>query len=182
MVLLRGVNVGGHRTFRPTTLAEQLKHLDAVNIGAAGTFVIRRPVTRRQLRTELAGRLPFDTQIMICQGHEIVRLLSQNPFADQPVRPGIVRFVSVLSQRPRSAPSTPMSFPGSGKWLLKILARDNRFVFGVYRRHMKVISYLGTFDRLFGVPATTRNWNTITSIARVLGNSGPDVIRMKPEN
>ncbi|HEU4387048.1 MAG TPA: hypothetical protein VFV34_04580, partial [Blastocatellia bacterium] len=40
---LRGVNVGRHRTFRPTTLAKQLKHLDAVNIDAAGTFVIRRP-------------------------------------------------------------------------------------------------------------------------------------------
>ncbi|HEY3053576.1 MAG TPA: hypothetical protein VGK04_09345, partial [Thermoanaerobaculia bacterium] len=72
----------------------------------------------------------------------------------------------------RSAPSTPMSFPSSGQWLLKILARDNRFVFGVYRRHMKVISYLGTFDRLFGVPVTTRNWNTITAIARVLGYGG----------
>mgnify|MGYP002147343014 CR=1 FL=1 len=73
---------------------------------------------------------------------------------------------------PRSAPPTPMSFPSSGKWLMKLLARDDRFVFGVYRRHMKVISYLGTFDRLFGVPVTTRNWNTITAIARVLGNGG----------
>jgi len=172
VVLLRGVNVGGHRTFRPTTLAEQLKHLDAVNIGAAGTFVIRRPVSRTQLRAELARRLPFDAEIMICQGWEIVRLMSQNHFADQPVRPDIVRFVSVLSKRPRSAPSTPMSFPSSGKWLLKILARDNRFVFGVYRRHMKVISYLGTFDRLFGVPVTTRNWNTITAIATVLRSAG----------
>jgi hypothetical protein len=42
----------------------------------------------------------------------------------------------------------------------------------VYRRHMKVISYLGRFDRLFGIPTTTRNWNTITAIARVLGNGG----------
>jgi uncharacterized protein (DUF1697 family) len=171
VVLLRGVNVGGHRTFRPTTLTEQLKHLDAVNIGAAGTFVIRQPITRVQLRAELARKLPFDTEIMICQGREIVGMMSRNHFADHPVRPDIVRFVSVLSQRPRSAPSTPMSFPSSGKWLLKILARDNRFVFGVYRRHMKVISYLGTFDRLFGVPVTTRNWNTITAIARVLGNA-----------
>ena len=170
VVLLRGVNVGGHTTFRPTTLAEQLKHLDAVNIGAAGTFVIRRPVTRAQLRAELARRLPFDTEIMICQGREILRLMSQNPFADQPVRSGVVRFLSVLSQRPRSAPPTPRVFPASGKWLLKILARDNRFVFGVYRRHMKVISYLGTFDRLFGLPVTTRNWNTITAIARVAGH------------
>ena len=172
VVLLRGVNVGGHRTFRPTTLAEQLKHLDAVNIGTAGTFVIGRPVTQAQLRAELARRLPFDAEIMICQGREIVRLMSQNHFADQPVRPDIVRFVSVLSKRPRSAPATPMSFPPRGKWLLKILARDSRFVFGVYRRHMKAISYLGTLDRLFGVPVTTRNWNTITAIARVLGNGG----------
>jgi hypothetical protein len=149
-------------------LAEQLEHLDAVNIGAAGTFVIRRAVSRAQLRAELARRLPFETVVMICQGSEIVRAMSRNHFADQPVRPDIVRFVSVLAKRPRSAPSTPMTFPSSGKWLLKILAREDRFVFGVYRRHMKVISYLGTFDRLFGVPVTTRNWNTLTEIARVL--------------
>jgi uncharacterized protein (DUF1697 family) len=172
VVLLRGINVGGHRTFRPARLAEQLKHVDAVNIGATGTFVIRRPVTQAQLRAELARRLPFEARIIICQGREIVRLISQNHFADQPVRPDVVRFVSVLSQRPRSAPSMPMTFPSSGKWLLKILARDNRFVFGVYRRHMKVIGYLGTLDRLFGIPVTTRNWNTITAIARVLGHSG----------
>ena len=172
VVLLRGVNVCGHRTFRPTTLTEQLKHLDAVNIGAAGTFVIRQPITRAQLRAELGSRLPFDAEIMICEGREIVRLMSRNRFAGQPMQPDIVRFVSVLSRRPRSALSMPMSLPSSGTWLLKILASDNRFVVGLYRRHMKVISYLGTFDRLFGIPVTTRNWNTITAIAKVLGNGG----------
>ena len=168
VVLLRGVNVGGHRTFRPTTLIQQLKHLDAVNIGAAGTFVIRRPIAQAQLRAEFERRLPFDAEIMICQGRDIVRLMSQNHFADQPVRPDVVRFVSVLSQRPRSTPSMPMAFPSSGQWQLKILARDDRFVIGVYRRQMKAIGYLGMIDRLFGVPVTTRNWNTITQIAGVL--------------
>src|SRR5207247_11296765 len=127
VVFLRGVNVGGHRTFRPTTLTQQLKHLDAVNIGAAGTFVIRQPVTRARLRAELASRLPFNTEIMICQGREIVRLMSHNHFADQPKRPDIVRFVSVLAPRSRSAPSMPVSFPSSGPWLFKLLARDNLF-------------------------------------------------------
>lgn len=169
VVLLRGVNVGGHRTFRPSRLAEQLKHLDAVNIGAAGTLVIRRPVSRSQLRVELVRRLSFDTEIMICQGREIIGLMSHDCFSDHAVRPDIVRFVSVLSRSPRSAPSTPMSFPSTGKWLLKILARENRFVFGVYRRHMKVISYLGRLERVFGVPVTTRNWNTITAIAKLCG-------------
>jgi uncharacterized protein (DUF1697 family) len=173
VVFLRGVNVGGHRTFRPTTLTKQLTHLDALNIGAAGTFVIQQPVTATQLRAELASRLPFDTEIAICQGREILRLMSHSRFAGQPIGPDLVRFVSVLSKRPRLTPSMPMNLPSNGRWLLKILGRDKRFIFGVYRRHMKAIGYLGTLDRLFGVPVTTRNWNTMTTIARVLGQGGP---------
>jgi len=163
--------VGGHRTFRPTTLVRDLNHLDAVNIGAAGTFVIRQPITQRQLRTELARRLPFDCTVVICKGRDIVRLTSRNPFGDERMRPDTVRFVSVLTGRPTLTPPTPLTMPSRGRWLLKILARENRFVFGVYRRHMKVIGYLGTLDRLFGVPVTTRNWNTITAIARVLART-----------
>jgi uncharacterized protein (DUF1697 family) len=170
VVFLRGVNVGGHRTFRPKELVAQLEHLDAVNIGAAGTFVIRQPVTRAQLRAEISRRLPFDAQIMICHGREIVGLMTQDQFADEPVRKDIVRFVSVLSRRPRAVPSLPMVIPSSGEWMLKVLDRDNLFVFGVYRRHLKAIGHLGTLDRLFGVPVTTRNWNTITAIAKVLGH------------
>jgi len=33
---------------------------------------------------------------------------------------------------------------------------------------MKTIGYLGQIDKLFGVPATTRNWNTIIAIVRIL--------------
>ncbi len=168
VVLLRGVNVGGHRTFRPSVLAEQLKHLDAVNIGAAGTFVIWQSVSRTRLRAEFARRLPFETEMMICQGREIVRLVSHDLFSDHAARPDIVRFVSVLSRAPRSAPSTPMSIPSTGKWQVRVLARENRFVVGLYRRQMKAIGHLGTLDRVFGVPVTTRNWNTIIAIADVL--------------
>ena len=168
VVFLRGVNVGGHRTFRPTTLVAQLKQFDAANIGAAGTFVIRQPVTAAQLRAELARRLPFETEIIICPGREIVRLSSQNHFGNEPAAPDVVRFVSVLAKRPRVAPPMPVSLPATGQWLLRIVASDHRFVVGAYRRHMKAIGYLGMLDKLFGVPVTTRNWNTMTAIAKVL--------------
>jgi uncharacterized protein (DUF1697 family) len=177
IVLLRGVNVGGHRTFRPARLAEQLRHLGAVNIGAAGTFVIQRPVSQTQLRRELASRLPFETQIMICRSREIAQLLSRDWFAGTPSRRDIVRFVSVLSRVPRLSPRLPLILPGPSnrtgptmrdEWLVKVLARDGRFVIGEYRRQMKAIGYLGTLDRVFGASATTRNWNTITAIAKVL--------------
>jgi hypothetical protein len=67
-----------------------------------------------------------------------------------------------------------MRFPSSGQWLLKVLAKRNRFVIGMYRRQMKVIGLLGSLDRLYGVALTTRNWNTFAAIAKVLGNKLPD--------
>jgi uncharacterized protein (DUF1697 family) len=169
VVLLRGVNVGGHRTFRPSMLAQQLQHLGAVNIGAAGTFVIRQPVSQSQLRAELAKRLPFETHIMICPSRDIVRLLSHDWFAGRPSRPDIVRFVSLLSRTPRLPPRLPLTLPSRGQWLLRVLACEGRFVIGEYRRQMKAIGHLGTLDRVFGTPATTRNWNTIAAIGKVLG-------------
>jgi uncharacterized protein (DUF1697 family) len=168
VVLLRGVNVGGHRTFRPAALAEQLSHFDAVNIGAAGTFVFRRPPSRARLRAELARRLPFETEMVMCKGRDIVAMCATDRFADHPDRPDIVRFVSVLARTPRSTMTLPMGLPVSGEWLVRLLAREGRFVFGVYRRHMKAVGYLGKIDAIFGVPATTRNWNTIAAIARVI--------------
>ena len=168
VVFLRGVNVGGHKTFRPAVLAKGLQHLDAVNIGAAGTFVVRRPTSRTKLRDELARGLPFDAEVMICDGRDILRLVARNPFAGLPEEPDLVPFVSVMAKRSRSGPPTPISFPPTGTWLLKVLGTDNQFIFGVYRRHMKAIGYLGKIDRLFGCPVTTRNWNTINAIAKVL--------------
>lgn len=168
VVLLRGVNVGGHRTFRPSVLAGQLKHLDAVNIGAAGTFVVRRPVSRARLRAELSRRLPFAADVTICEGREIAGLLSRDFFSGVAARPDLVRFVSVLSRSPRQAPAVPMTLPASGRWLVRVLAREGRFVVGLYRRQMKAIGALGALDRVFGASATTRNWNTVAAIAALL--------------
>jgi uncharacterized protein (DUF1697 family) len=177
IVFLRGINIGGHRKLRPAALAAELKSLDIVNIGAAGTFVIRRPITRAQLRAELSRQLPFDAGITICHGRELVAFLSQDPFRFQRTGPHVTRFVTVLARRPRTRPPLPLTFPSSGRWLLKVVGREQRFVFGLYRRDMKVIGYLGQLDRLFGVPGTTRNWNTIRAIVRALGGNDPSSYR-----
>jgi uncharacterized protein (DUF1697 family) len=168
VVFLRGVNVGGHRTFRPSALAQKLKHYDAVNIGAAGTFVIRRPVALAELRAELHRRLPFQSEVMICRGKDLLSVAARDPFGSEPIKPDVVRFVSVLAKRPAVLPSLPLRLPPDGEWLIRILASENRFVFGMYRRHMKTIRYLSRIDSLFGAPGTTRNWNTFAAIIKVL--------------
>jgi hypothetical protein len=97
-----------------------------------------------------------------------MRLEMENPFGTQPSPPDVVRFVSILSKAGGVRASLPVTFPADGEWLVRVIASEGQFVFGVYRRHMKTIGYLGQIDKLYGVPATTRNWNTIIAIIRML--------------
>jgi len=173
VVFLRGVNVGGHRAFRPSLLAKELSDVDIVNIGAAGTFVVRNRISQATLRAELAKRLPFETEVVICKGADVLELQSANPFAGQPAGPNITWFVSILAQRGRPLPSIPFTLPSGDDWSLKVIALKDQFVLGLYRREMKAIRYLGQLDKIFGVPATTRNWNTITAISRILQKAEP---------
>lgn len=168
VVLLRGVNVGGNRTFRPAKLVEQLKHLDAVNIGAAGTFVVRKPIGQAALKLEFARRLPFATEIMVCRGRDLAKLAARDYFGGDTAAPDIMPFVSVLARQPKAPFKTPAVFPEKGKWLLKIFAIEGRFLIGAYRRQMKAIDYLGSLDKTLGVPVTTRNWNTLNTIVKLL--------------
>ena len=173
VVFLRGVNVGGHRTFRPSLLARELSDYDVVNVGAAGTFVVRKPVlrtpgSRAKFCTALLRKLPFEAEIVLCEGRDLMRLEMENPFGNQPSPPDVVHFVSVLSKAGGVRVPLPVAFPSDGEWLVRVIASEGQFVFGEYRRHMKTIGYLGQIDKLYGVPATTRNWNTIIAIMRIL--------------
>jgi uncharacterized protein (DUF1697 family) len=169
VVFLRGVNVGGHRTFRPTVLARELRDYDVVNIGASGNLVVRKPGrSRAKFRAELMRKLPADTQVMLCDGRDLLRLETENLFGAEPPASDVVRFVSILSKAGAVRASLPVSFPPHGDWLVRVIASKGRFIFGMYRRHMRTISYLGKIDALFGAPATTRNWNTIMAIVRIL--------------
>jgi uncharacterized protein (DUF1697 family) len=172
VIFLKGVNVGGHRTFRPSVLANEFRRFDVVNVGAAGTFVIRKAVNPVTLRAEMVRRLPFETDVMICKGGDILRLVTADPFVGQPSAGDIVRFVSVLAARPPSSPPIPLNLPHDGRWCLKVVTCQGRFVCGLYRREMRAIRYLGQLEKVLGVPVTTRNWNTMLAIVRILKGSG----------
>lgn len=172
VVFLRGVNVGGHKTFRPSLLAKELAEFDVANIGAAGNFVVRKPISQSTLRAELVRRLPFEAEIMICPGRDIINLTTSDPFVNEPSGPDIVRFVSVLARRPRGLPPLPLILPPGDQWLVKLIAVRSRFAFGLYRRQLRVLAYLSQLEKRLGVSATTRNWNTINAIVKVLKGGG----------
>ena len=171
VVFLRAINVGGANRCRPTQIAEQLAKFGVVNIGAVGTFVVREEVSESVLRAALARKLPFKCEIMICPAKAVLDLMRRDPFANQPSGPDVVRFVNVLAKPLHSSLVTEhssLSLPSDDDWLLRVVAIQGRFVLGLYRRQMKAISCLGKLEKLLGVPATTRNWNTIEKVAKIL--------------
>ena len=171
VVFLRGVNVGKANRCQPAAIATQLSKLGVINIGAVGTFIVRENASESALRAAIAKKLPFKCEIMICPARDIIKLASKDPFSEQRSDQNITRFVSVAAKRIATPPPLPFNLPSENEWLLKVIAIREKFILGLYRRQMKAIGYLGKIEKLVGVPATTRNWNTIEKIVKLLRNA-----------
>ena len=169
VVFLRGVNVGGNRTFQPSLLARALAQWNAVNVGAAGTFVIRKPIGEAALRAEFLARLPFETHLTICRGRDLLELAAAKPFSNPPAGNDTRPYVSVLAKRPRTLPHLPISQPPGEKWQVRIVEVSGKLVLSLARRLGKTILYPNeVVEKQFGTPATTRNWDTIVTLCEIL--------------
>jgi uncharacterized protein (DUF1697 family) len=168
VVFLRGVNVGGHKTFSPRALAKQLAELDVVSIGAAGTFVVRKSVSQAAIKSEISSKLKFEPGIMICKAREILDLAAADPFAAEP-SDGVTRYVTILAKRPASSPELPLLKPDGDEWQVMVLAIQDRFALSLHRRQGRNLIYPNeVIEKKLGVAATTRNWNTIEAICEIL--------------
>ena len=111
VVFFRGINVGGH-------------------VGAAGTFVVRKPGPRADCLPELRRKLPFEAGVAFCDGSDLIRMEMENPFGAEPPPPDVVRFLSILATAGRTKVSLPIALPEDGEWFVRIIGSKNRLVFG----------------------------------------------------
>lgn len=170
VVFLRGINVGGNKSFKPSALAKALSEHDVVNIGAAGTFVVRSRINQTDLRRAIEKQLPVDAEIIIRPAKEIINLVEADPFAKRKSGDGIKHYATVLARTPRAdAPKPPITTPDGSNWQVRIFDRRERFALSEHRRVGKKLVYPNeVVEKQLGVPATTRNWNTIQKIYAAL--------------
>ena len=169
VIFLKAVNVGGHQTFKPGILAKQLAEFDVVNVGAAGTMVVRGKIGVTQLREEILRRLPFKPELMICPGREILALAADARFRDGPYGKDLRQFVSVMAKTPAHEPALPLERPAGGKWEVRLFAVTGRFAVSLWRRQERGVLYPNSVvEKHFGMPATTRGWNTILAVRDLL--------------
>jgi uncharacterized protein (DUF1697 family) len=169
VAFLRGANVGGHRKFQPAALAKEMAQFGVVNIGAAGTFVVKKPVGAAAFRAELASRLPFETEIMVCAASEILALAKNDPFSDPPGGKDLRRLVTVLAKPPKTLPKLPIRFPEGKAWQVDLFRITGRFAFTFWRPGPKRLIYPNAVaEKVLGIPGTTRSWSAIEAVCGIL--------------
>lgn len=171
VVFLRGVNVGGHRKFQPAGLAKEMAEFGVVNIGAAGTFVVTQPVSAAAFRKELGTALPFETEVMICPGSEILDLCKSDPFADAPAGRDVRQLVTVLATKVKTLPKLPIRRPEGKDWQVDVFRIAARFAFSYWRREdpaKPMIYPNAVVEKVLGIPGTTRSWSAFEKACAIL--------------
>jgi uncharacterized protein (DUF1697 family) len=161
--------VGGYQKFQPGKLAEELAQFDVVNIGAAGTFVVRVNVSQTKLRAEVLRRLPFKPELMICAARDVLELAQSKPFRNVSAGKDIGQFVTVIQKVPRVKLQRPIEQPTGDQWEVRIVAIIGRFALSVRRLGQTYSN--AVVEKYLGIPATTRSWTTIEAIREVLEQS-----------
>ena len=168
VVFLRGANVGKHNRFHPTILVQELAQFGLTNVGAVGTFVVRKDVSEASLRSALLGKLPFKCEVMICSAKAIVDLVRGNPFRDE-TGGDIETYVTLMAKTPVNLPKLPIYAPNEQRWEVKLVRVVGTAVLSLRRRLRNGRFYPNEIiEKKFDVAATTRNWNTIEKVAKIL--------------
>lgn len=165
VVFLRAVNVGGTSVFSVAQLARDLARYDVKNIGAAGTFVVKKAPSAAVLKKEVLARVPLAKQpeVMIRPAKELLDLVASDPFANREGRP----FVCVVAKKPAELPPLPLDVPAGKAWEIRLWEVRGAYALFTIHERAKPGTTLNV-EKALGVAGTTRGWPTMLRIAASL--------------
>ncbi|HVF20836.1 MAG TPA: DUF1697 domain-containing protein [Mycobacteriales bacterium] len=161
VALLRGINVGGHAKVAMAdlrTVFESLGFDDVATYIQSGNVVFgsAAPVDVRAVEQRIADDLGVTPDVLLRTAEEIDAVVRGNPFADTD---GL--HVTFLADTPTGTVEAPAGQPDE----LAVVGREAyvRCPDGYGRTKLN-----NTFlEKRLGVPATTRNWKTVVTLAEM---------------
>lgn len=171
VALLRGVNVGGHNRIRMTALKQALTDLglDRVETYIQSGNVLfhsieEAPVLRGRIEQQIRAVFGLDVPVVLRTAAELAQIVANNPFSEAEMRGAESLAIALLADSPPAGSVERLadqSATGSDEF--RVAGRD---VYILYRQpsHKSKLSNL-FFEQKLGVPATTRNWQTVNQLA-----------------
>jgi uncharacterized protein (DUF1697 family) len=177
VALLRAVNVGG-KSLPMEDLRKLCADLDLANVETylqSGNAVFDSPAAGiatlpAALETQIRKAFGFDVTVFILEPADLQRILKENPFLEQPGADLESLYVTFLQYPPAprqwaaldGMDAAPDSFrPGEAEVFVSCP--------GGYGKTKLSNAF---FEKKLNMPATTRNWKTVTALAQLAGRSG----------
>lgn len=165
--LLRGVNVGGHNLLKMSELAELYESLGFEKVRTylqSGNVVFSHAgketaTVTLKIEKALKQRLGLEVTVFTRNSDELRNVVSRNPFAEENLSKLHVTF---LRTRPVNLPMDKLN-----------ALRDRYEEFAIKSREVYLFLPNGIgrsklsnnfLERMLGIKATTRNWNTVTAL------------------
>ena len=168
IVLLRGVNLGPRNRLAMPRLREELAAAGFEQVSTyvqSGNVVLSSRAAPAQLarsfRALLAERFALDVEVIVRTREELAEVVGRNPLADVAVNPKRYQ-VSFLEREPDAAVVRALGELAAGDERFAAIGRE------LYAWHPDGVARSKLWARLagpsLGVPATARNWSTVTSL------------------
>ena len=176
MAFLKGINVGGNKLVKMADLRQltaSLGHADVSTFQAAGNVLfttVARTTAELASEIELAivAELGMSVRVIVRTGEDLAGVVARNPLAADPENPARY-FVGFLSASPDGGATQEvqreleMFAEGDGDRIW--LSGDAGYFW--CPAGFSLLAHAGLIERRLGVAVTTRNWNTVTKLARM---------------
>lgn len=171
---LRGINVGGKHK---VPMAELRKVLETMGFGGVKTLLNSGNVVfstadgnlealEGKMEARLQETFGFPIPIIIRNSKEIGDMISADPFMDVAVTPDIRLYVSLLKRAPNHPPELPWVSPDESFRIIKIAGKAAHSILDLSKT--KTVDAMSALEKFFSKEITTRNWNTIQKIHKLL--------------
>jgi uncharacterized protein (DUF1697 family) len=178
VAFLRALNVAGHARVAMAdvcTLFEKAGCRGAKSVGHAGNLLWTQPAGKapeEQLRAALRRLLGQAPEIMVRTARDMRRIVEANPFDALASDKAVKLYVVFLARQPKQMPPLPVRLE---KEALELVAVTGREAYVISRKKPGTVMYgfpNQFVERALGVPATSRNWNTVVKIAGMVKTRG----------
>lgn len=174
MSLFRGINVGGNRIVPMSelkSLHQALGLQDVVTYIQSGNVVFSSDAAdpaqlARQIEESFAQKFGFLSQVMVRTSAELVEIIANNPFQNQPEKEPKWVAVLFLATRPESTTLEDLQKTYSGPEEIYLIGQE-LFVYypdGIGRSKLT----LPLIEKKLKTIGTGRNWNTVLQLQKMM--------------
>jgi uncharacterized protein (DUF1697 family) len=173
VALLRGINVGG-RTIKMDALRELfagLGYKDVKTLLASGNVVFEAGAAapagiKAKIEKAIAAEFGLDVHIILRSDKELNALIKSAPFKNTKRAPKTQFYITFLSERPRSKLKIPFKTLEGDYEITDV--KPGYVVSLIHLGAHGTVDAMAILEKEFGAQITTRNWNTVEKIHKLM--------------